>query len=151
MHELARHTIHSSETLAIAVETMAGLVQEHEIFFEENSSLPTRSTTISRQTRRVFRSQVVLFKCLHLRSKALEERLRNEINLVVSYTPNRKDYTDDTQAFNTVAQHDSRITVDIGKATQIDSAAMRTISVLGLAFLPGTLSAFVICPHPKSR
>ncbi|KAF8850701.1 hypothetical protein BDZ45DRAFT_186193 [Acephala macrosclerotiorum] len=122
MHELARHTIHSSETLAMAIETIASLIQEHEIFFEENASLPLSSIILSKQTRRGFRSQVTLLKCLQLRSKALEERLRNETNL----------------AFNTVAQHDSRIAVQIGEATQVDSAAMKTISVLGLAFLPGT-------------
>lgn len=43
-----------------------------------------------------------------------------------------------SQAFNTVAQNDSRISVLIAKATQTDSAAMKTISVLGLTFLPGT-------------
>jgi ABC-type multidrug transport system fused ATPase/permease subunit len=53
------------------------------------------------------------------------------------------------QAFHTVAQYDSGTAVVIGKATQVDSAAMKTISVLGLAFLPGTfisvgaLSAFI--------
>jgi hypothetical protein len=42
------------------------------------------------------------------------------------------------QTFNTVAQHDSHIGVRIGEATQVDSAAMKTISVLGLVFLPAT-------------
>jgi hypothetical protein len=42
------------------------------------------------------------------------------------------------QAFSSVAQYDSRIGVRISKATQVDSAAMKTISVLGLVFLPGT-------------
>ena len=42
------------------------------------------------------------------------------------------------QAFNIVAQHNSRTTVRIGEATQVDSAAMKTVSVLGLLFLPGT-------------
>ncbi|OBT38898.1 hypothetical protein VE00_10782 [Pseudogymnoascus sp. WSF 3629] len=122
MHELARHAIHSSETLAVAVETMIGLIQEHEIFLNDNASLLVVSIAQSKQTMRVLRSQTALLKCLNLRSKALEERLRNEISL----------------AFNTVAQHDSHIAVLVGKATQIDSAAVKTISVLGLAFLPGT-------------
>ncbi|CZR68590.1 uncharacterized protein PAC_18489 [Phialocephala subalpina] len=138
MHEMARHTIHSSETLAMAKETMTSLVREHEIFFEENSLLPARSMTLSKQTRRIFRSQITLLNCLYLRSKALEERLQNEINLVVFAMSHKKIELIIPQAFNTVAQHDSRIAVQIGKATQIDSAAMKTISVLGLAFLPGT-------------
>jgi Mg2+ and Co2+ transporter CorA len=42
------------------------------------------------------------------------------------------------QAFNSVAQYNSRIAVRISEANQVDSAAMKTISVLGLVFLPGT-------------
>jgi hypothetical protein len=42
------------------------------------------------------------------------------------------------QAFNVVAQQDSRIAVRIADATQVDSAAMKTIATLGLVFLPGT-------------
>jgi hypothetical protein len=86
MHEIARHAIHSSETLAMAKETVTSLVQEHEIFFKENGLLPARSITLSKhckQTRRIFRSQITLLNCLYLRSKALEERLQNEIHLVV--------------------------------------------------------------------
>ncbi|KAH9209899.1 hypothetical protein DL95DRAFT_308961, partial [Leptodontidium sp. 2 PMI_412] len=122
MHDLARHTIHSSEMLSMALEIMSSLLREYEIVFEENRLLLEAAIPLFQQTRRKFRFQITLFKCLHFRSQALEERLRNEINL----------------AFNIVAQHDSRISVRISEAAQIDSAAMRTISVLGLAFLPGT-------------
>ncbi|KAH7312896.1 hypothetical protein BKA65DRAFT_148421 [Rhexocercosporidium sp. MPI-PUGE-AT-0058] len=122
MHELARLTIHSSEMLSMALEIMSSLLQENEILFEENRLLLEAALPLFQQSRRRFRFQITLFKCLHFRSQALEERLRNKINL----------------AFNIVAQNDSRISVRINKAAQIDSAAMRTISVLGLAFLPGT-------------
>jgi hypothetical protein len=80
MHELARHTIHSSEMLAVAAETIANLVQEHEIFLHDSAS-PVLSA-LSKQTIRTLRSHIAILKCLHLRSKALEDRLRNEINLV---------------------------------------------------------------------
>jgi hypothetical protein len=83
MHEIARHAIHSSETLAMAVETMNSLIQEHEIFFKEQASFPTEAIRKSKQTSRAFRSQLTLFKGFHLRSKTLEERLRNETNLVL--------------------------------------------------------------------
>lgn len=141
MHEIARHTIHSSETLAMAKETMTSLVQEHEIFFEENGLLPARTITLSKQTRRIFRSQITLLNCLYLRSKALQERLQNEINLVVFAISHKRIELIIPQAFNTVAQHDSRIAVQIGKATQVDGAAMKTISMLGLAVkITSTLS-----------
>lgn len=96
MHEIARHTIHSSETLVMAKETMTSLVQEHEIFFEENGLLPARTITLSKQTRRIFRSQITLINCLYLRSKALEERLQNEINLVVFAISHKKDRANHT-------------------------------------------------------
>jgi hypothetical protein len=51
------------------------------------------------------------------------------------------------QAFNLVAQIDSRITVRIGEATQADSATMKTISFLGLVFLPGTF--ICVCAYPS--
>jgi hypothetical protein len=94
MHDLARHTIHSSETLAIAVETVTRVIQEHEIFFNENTLLPMMSIMLSKQTRRTFRSQVALLKSLYLRSKALEERLRNEINLVGLFSGTSRHYAD---------------------------------------------------------
>jgi hypothetical protein len=84
MHEIARHIIHSSETLAVAIETMTSMIAEHEIFLKENPSLPNVSSSLVKEIQRTFRSQRSIFKGLHLRSKALEERLRNEINLVIS-------------------------------------------------------------------
>jgi uncharacterized membrane protein YgaE (UPF0421/DUF939 family) len=67
--------------LAVAAETIANLVQEHEIFLNANASLMV-CATLSRQTMRTLRSHIALLKSLHLRSKTLEDRLRNEINLV---------------------------------------------------------------------
>lgn len=37
-----------------------------------------------------------------------------------------------------VSQHDSRVGVGIGKAARGDSAAMRTIALLTMLFLPAT-------------
>lgn len=51
------------------------------------------------------------------------------------------------QAFNIVAQYESGIAVGIGEATRVDSAAMKTISLLGLIFLPGTFICVCDC-HP---
>ncbi|KAH6696618.1 hypothetical protein BKA61DRAFT_741568 [Leptodontidium sp. MPI-SDFR-AT-0119] len=39
MHELARHTIHSSEMLSMGLEIISSLLQEYEILFEENRLL----------------------------------------------------------------------------------------------------------------
>jgi hypothetical protein len=42
------------------------------------------------------------------------------------------------KAFHTVAQYDSKVSVQVGQAAQSDSAAMKTIAFLGLTFLPAT-------------
>jgi len=42
------------------------------------------------------------------------------------------------QAFNTVAQYDSKIAVRTSQAARSDNAAMKTISLLTLTFLPAT-------------
>lgn len=81
MHELARHTIHSSEMLAVAADTITNIIQEHEILFNDNASSMLPATPL-KQTMRELRSHLALLKSLYLRSKALEDRLRNEINLV---------------------------------------------------------------------
>lgn len=67
--------------LAAAAETVANLIQEHEIFVNDNASL-VLSTTLNKQAMRRLRAHIALLKSLHLRSKALEDRLQNEINLV---------------------------------------------------------------------
>jgi hypothetical protein len=89
MHELARHTIHNSEMLAIAIETTSSIIEEQELFFKENSSALfeeksslSKAAALFQGTSKALRFQKTIFKCLYLRSKALEERLRNEINLV---------------------------------------------------------------------
>lgn len=41
-------------------------------------------------------------------------------------------------AINTVTQYDSRVSVEIGRAAQFDSAAMKTIAFLALTFLSAT-------------
>jgi hypothetical protein len=67
--------------LAMGIETITSIIQEHEVFITENPSVPTRAT-FGKQTGKDLRYLCTLFKSFHLRSKALEERLRNEINLV---------------------------------------------------------------------
>ena len=57
---------------------------------------------------------------------------------LTNYPPNNKLFLTSKQAFNIVAEYDSRISVRLSKAMQVDSFSMRTIAVLGLLFLPGT-------------
>ncbi|KAI9774479.1 MAG: hypothetical protein M1839_001712 [Geoglossum umbratile] len=125
LHEIARHIIHSSEVLETAIDTMDSIIQQHELFIAERSpniNGNPDSHPSFRQTGKYLQFQFKLFKALRGRSQANGERLRSEIGM----------------AFNTVAQHDSRIAVRIGRAARADSAAMKTIALLTLLFLPGT-------------
>lgn len=80
-----------------------------------------------------------MLRSLRARSKANESRLCNEIDLV-SPTAGLifHGIVDRDQAFNTIAQHDSTIAVKISEAARRDSAAMKTIAVLTMIFLPAT-------------
>jgi hypothetical protein len=87
LHETARHTLHSSETLAMALETLHSMMQEQEDF--SNRTLPGHpsSAVLFGNTRRSFQLQSTLLKSIHLRSQGLEKRIRNEINLVGHLAP----------------------------------------------------------------
>ncbi|KAI4592366.1 hypothetical protein KJ359_011306 [Pestalotiopsis sp. 9143b] len=118
LHDLARHAIHVSESLDVAARTLEALnAQHHDLRSALN--IDRRAWTHVRQ-RLLFHKQLV--DSLRYRSVSNEKRLQNEIAL----------------AFNTVAQYDSGLSVKIGEAAKIDSAAMKTISLLTLAFLPPT-------------
>ena len=78
MHEMARHVIHSTEMLEMALEVVAAMIKEHSQFFSDNPS----AVVYSKQSGNDLRYQSTILKCIHLRSKALKERLNNEINLV---------------------------------------------------------------------
>ncbi|ETS78910.1 hypothetical protein PFICI_08763 [Pestalotiopsis fici W106-1] len=117
LHDLARHAIHVSESLDVAARTLEAINAQHHD--TQSTSLDRRAWTRVRQ-RLLFHKQLV--DSLRYRSVSNEKRLQNEIQL----------------AFNTVAQYDSALSVKIGEAAKIDSAAMKTISLLTLAFLPPT-------------
>lgn len=77
MHEIARHAIHSTEMLGTSLTVLDGMISELSRFAkctgrEEEVSGIERDLNFHRST----------LRCLQLRSAALEDRLRNEINLV---------------------------------------------------------------------
>lgn len=135
----------------MALETLRSMIDEQEVLARETAPDGTTTAALAREIRRSFQFQSTILKCLHLRSKAIEERLRNETNLVLlesfphSYTKNKANACE--QAFNMVSEYDSRIQVRIGEATQSDSTAMKMISFLGFLFLPGTFIS--VCPPPS--
>jgi len=122
MHEMARHAIHVSETLDVTLKTAATILLHHAAFldFEEVPNQTRRR--ISKQIQDRLRYFEHILFSLRARSGSNKDRLSNEVGL----------------AFNTVAQYDSGVSVDIGRAAQSDSNAMKTIAFLTLAFLPAT-------------
>ena len=45
-----------------------------------------------------------------------------------------------SEAYNLIAQRDSEVMKEVSKATKTDSAAMKTIAVMTMAFLPATFT-----------
>lgn len=82
LHETARHSIHSSETLDIAIECLLAMCEQHALLL--NHTLPRdkgREVTYTKIHQALqFRLQVL--RSLKARSQANEARLRNEITLV---------------------------------------------------------------------
>lgn len=122
LHDVARHAIHVSETLDVAVTTIEMISAAHEKYIQSHSSseVKVQNTYTVLQSKLQFYNHML--RSLRHRSASNKERLSSEMQY----------------AFNTVTQYDSRVTVEIGRAAQSDSAAMKTISFLTLTFLPAT-------------
>jgi hypothetical protein len=126
LHDLSRHTIHVSETLDLAILTTDSILSHHNRVIDKLSTGASPKGISDWVHNRLLFFQHML-RSLSLRSGSNKERLQNEINL----------------AFNTVAQSDARTSVDISRATQSDSAAMKSIAFVTLAFLPATFISAV--------
>ncbi|WAO84619.1 Hypothetical protein NCS54_00183900 [Fusarium falciforme] len=127
LHDLARHAIHVSETLDVCLKTVKSIVEQHKTLEEEQWFGERPKKGSFRQIReRLFWYEHTL-ESLKSRALSNKERLINEIQL----------------SFNLVAQYDSAISVQIGQATQSDSAAMKTIAFATLTFLPATFISAV--------
>lgn len=121
-HDTARHAIHVTETLELAVKTVEYMKTQHMHFSTERPP-PDEAAKLARsRIRKRMDFHHHMLESLQSRAASNKERLLNEIQL----------------AFNTVAQYDSRISVEVGRAAQVDSSAMKTIAFLTLTFFPAT-------------
>ena len=82
LHDFARHTIHSSESLDVAIDTMAGILGQQEWFSNAGRSYIDVNPIVLRRTRQHLLFQIQMMRSLRARSKANEARLRNEIDSV---------------------------------------------------------------------
>ncbi|KAH8589902.1 hypothetical protein B0O99DRAFT_745712 [Bisporella sp. PMI_857] len=122
LHDIARHAIHVSETLDLAVKTVECMMEQHDEFTADRPTTDEKTKNARRRIRKHLKFCRYMIGSLRSRSTSNQQRLLNEIQL----------------AFNTVAQYDARISVDIGYAAQKDSSAMKTISFLTMTFFPAT-------------
>ncbi|KAJ5551362.1 hypothetical protein N7535_000687 [Penicillium sp. DV-2018c] len=119
LHDIARHAIHVNETLDASLQNIEHILRQQETYM--NATRESDSGACEDINLRL-RSWQSFISNLRSRSISNEKRLQNEIQL----------------AFNTVAQHDAGVTLEIGRATQSDSATMKTIAFVTLTFLPPT-------------
>jgi len=85
MHEIARHAIHSSEMLEMALHVVDSLLAEVErASGSHNPTVPSPPKNTN-QTLNIIRRQKTMLQCIHLRSQALEKRIQNEMALVGSH------------------------------------------------------------------
>lgn len=82
LHDFARHTIHSSETLEVALETMDGILEQHKFVSDAGRQFVRGGFAMSQNTMQHLYFQIRLIRSVRARSHANEARLRNEINLV---------------------------------------------------------------------
>ena len=82
LHETARHSIHSIETLEIAVECLLAMCQQHTLLYKLNSSNDKFHEVIHTKTHQALQFHLQVLRSLKARSQANDARLRNEITLV---------------------------------------------------------------------
>jgi len=127
------HLIQSIENLDIAIDTTKSFRDqvENAVSLQQNLRIQSELYTLERE-----------LMCVKRRSESLHQRFQNEINLVNSSPSplaSRVYWLGwRYQAFNIVAQNDSRIVVKMGEHSRIESSNMTTIAIVGLLFLPGT-------------
>ncbi|KAF4546674.1 Mg2+ transporter protein CorA-like/Zinc transport protein [Lasiodiplodia theobromae] len=114
LHEIARHIIHSNETLEVAFSTLEGMQEAHQAFSEEVFGKSKSSKVFSaRHTQLEISGLKRTIRASFLRSKSLSDRIHNEINL----------------AYNLVNQRDGFL--------------MKTIAVMTLVYVPGSYIATI--------
>ncbi|EFQ31735.1 hypothetical protein CGRA01v4_04759 [Colletotrichum graminicola] len=130
LHETARHAIHVSETLDLGVTAARKILAQHQSLKDESGAGARQEAAWNKawhHTHQRLQFFEEMLSSLQERSASNKARHFNEISL----------------AYNMVAQFDSRVSVAIGRATQRDSEAMKTIAFLTLLFLPATFVSAV--------
>jgi hypothetical protein len=82
MHEIARHVIHTSEMLEMALNVTHSLIDEANTLHRQRQFSGSNYVNESCD----IKHSKTMLQCLLLRSQALEKRIQNELQLVGSHT-----------------------------------------------------------------
>ena len=82
LHDFARHTIHSTETLGVTLNTVDSIIRQHAELTGKHGQGEPGIPKAFLQTRQYMQFQHRMLASLRARSIANEQRVRNEINLV---------------------------------------------------------------------
>ncbi|KPM43780.1 hypothetical protein AK830_g2809 [Neonectria ditissima] len=123
LHEITRHAIHVSETLAVAVQSVQDIHEQEQRF------LSIQNTATNPWTRTQSRVQfpLRLLQSLLARSESNKARLQNETTL----------------AFHTSASRDTQIQLRLADEAKKETLAMKAIAVITMTFLPATFISSV--------
>lgn len=76
LHDFARHVIHSTETLGVALDVVGSMIEQQSL----STASPDRAQY--QRTRQSLHFQLQMLKSLKARSESIQLRLQNEINFV---------------------------------------------------------------------
>ena len=140
MHEISRHAIHVTETLQASINTLREM-QRHQTDILANLSTQLGRNHVE-QAKQYTSFQISLLMSLELRSGSNQERLRNEVNLVIMMSS--------TSVINTVQkQHRQLIKVQAyNMIANQDNKVMKSINFLALLLLPASFIG--VCLHQQS-
>ncbi|KAL2857328.1 hypothetical protein BJY01DRAFT_137785 [Aspergillus pseudoustus] len=115
LHDIARHLFHYNETIEVAEHTLKALTEEQAHWRREDAVTVQRNIDTCIKTFQDIKREEKRAHSLKTRSKSLNDRHQNEINL----------------AFNLVSQ-------GFGRDARTDSNMMKTVAVVSMVYLPGT-------------
>ncbi len=82
LHDFARHVIHSTETLGVALDVVNRIIEQQESFMENSNRGPHQGTTSLPESQQHLYFHRQILRGLRARSEANQQRLQNEINFV---------------------------------------------------------------------
>ncbi|KAF2489984.1 hypothetical protein BU16DRAFT_447140, partial [Lophium mytilinum] len=129
LHDVARHAIHVSETLDVAIDTVEAMRKACSQFLFDY-----RDGVAGIQACSNFEFFQNVLRGLRSRSASNKDRLLNEIQFSFNVIA-LKD--------SELARYDSEVSVRIGREAQTDGRAVKTLAFLTLAFLPATFISAV--------